>query len=136
MLTMMTSILILLVVLNISLPTDVLDVVDKGEVKILVIIASLMVAYHKPLIGTVGLISYFVLVHNTKNMERKKSFGEGPSEKYKKKYMNSINDSFPVTLEEEVIRGVESNKTSIPLPSAEYKPMLEKTCNQSLKIKN
>ena len=131
---LLISVLVIFVVFNISLPEDIYNIANKKEMKIGVIIGSLMIAFKQPLVGVLIMIMYFILVNNSHNFERKKSFGGGPSEKYKKKHMKLMNKSFPVTLEEEIIKGQESNKTKATLPNATYKPLLEKTCNQSLKL--
>ena len=128
------SVLVLLIVFNISLPSDIYNLANKKEVKIGAVILGLLVAYKQPLVGIMGLVSFFVLIHNSQSMERKTSFGEGPSEKYKKKHMEVMNDSFPVTLEEEVIKGMDSDKYKCSMPDASYQPVLEKSCNQSLKL--
>ena len=128
------SVLVLLIVFNISLPNDIYNLANKKEVKIGAVILGLLVAYKQPLVGIMGLVSFFVLIHNSQSMERKTSFGEGPSEKYKKKHMEVMNDSFPVTLEEEVIKGMDSDKYKCSMPDASYQPVLEKSCNQSLKL--
>lgn len=128
------SVLVLLIVFNISLPNDIYNLANKKEVKIGAVILGLLVAYKQPLIGIMGLVSFFVLIHNSQTMERKISFGEGPSEKYKKKHMEVMNDSFPVTLEEQVIKGMDSDKYKCSMPDASYKPVLEKSCNESLKL--
>lgn len=128
------SVLVLLIVFNISLPNDIYNLANKKEVKIGAVVLGLLVAYKQPLIGIMGLVSFFVLIHNSQAMERKTSFGEGPSEKYKKKHMEVMNDSFPVTLEEEVIKGMDSDKYKCSMPDASYQPVLEKSCNQSLKL--
>ena len=134
MINIVVAVLIMLIVLNVSVPNDILDVLNSTEVKIIVIVVGVVMSCVNPLIGIVGLVSYFVLIFNSKNVERKVSFGEGPSEKFKKKHMNIMNDSFPVTLEEEIIKGSESNKAFEEMPESEYKPLLEKTCNQSLNL--
>lgn len=126
--------LVLLIVFNISLPEDVFKTVNQKEVKIGAVILSLLVSYKTPVVGIMGLVSFFVLLHNSQTMERKKSFGEGPSEKYKQKHMEVINDSFPVTLEEEIVKGMDSDKYKCSLPPASYKPVLEKSCNNSVKV--
>lgn len=133
-LNLIICVLVLLIVFNISLPEDVFKMVNKKEVKIGAIVLSLLVAYKQPLIGIMGLISFFVLIHNSQSIERKKSFGEGPSEKYKKKHMEVMNDSFPVSLEEEVIKGMDSDKYKCSMPEATYKPVLEKSCNNSVNV--
>lgn len=133
-LNLIICVLVLLIVFNISLPEDVFKMVNKKEVKIGAVVLSLLVAYKQPLIGIMGLISFFVLIHNSQSIERKKSFGEGPSEKYKKKHMEVMNDSFPVSLEEEVIKGMDSDKYKCSMPEATYKPVLEKSCNNSVNV--
>lgn len=133
-LNLIICVLVLLIVFNISLPEDVFKMVNQKEVKIGAVFLSLLVAYKQPLIGIMGLISFFVLIHNSQSIERKKSFGEGPSEKYKKKHMEVMNDSFPVSLEEEVIKGIDSDKYKCSMPEATYKPVLEKSCNNSVNV--
>ena len=132
--SLVVSVLVLLIVFNISLPEEVFQTVNQKEIKMGVIIVALIVAYHTPVMGVLGLISFFVLLHNSQTLERKKSFGGGKTEKYKKKHMEVMNESFPVSLEEEVIRGMDSDKYKCSMPQASYQPVLEKTCNQSLKI--
>ena len=126
--------IVLLIVFNISLPGDMFKMVNKKEVKVGAVVLSLMVAYKQPVIGIMGLILFFLLIHNSQTMERKKSFGEGPSEKYKKKHMEVINDSFPVSLEEDIVKGIDSDKYNCNMPDATYKPVLEKSCNNSEKL--
>jgi hypothetical protein len=133
-LNLIICVLVLLIVFNISLPEDVFKMVNQKEVKIGAVVLSLLVAYKQPLIGIMGLISFFVLIHNSQSMERKKSFGEGPSEKYKKQHMEVMNDSFPATLEEEIVKGVDTDKYKCSMPDATYKPVLEKSCNNSVNV--
>lgn len=133
-LNLIVCLLVLLIVFNISLPDDIFKMVNKKEVKLGAVVLSLGVAYKQPIVGIMGLISFFVLIHNSQTMERKKSFGEGPSEKYKQKHMEVINDSSPVTLEEELVKGIDSDKYKCTMAQPSYKPVLEKSCNSSLKL--
>ena len=128
------AVLVLLIVFNISLPENLYKTLNTKEMKILAVVVGLGVTYYKPMVGILGLISYFVLIHNSQNTERKKSFGGGPSEKYKEKHMRIMNESAQFTLEEELIRGMDSDKYNCSMPDPSYKPVLEKTCNQSLKL--
>lgn len=133
-LNLIICVLVLLIVFNISLPEDIFKMVNQKGVKIGAVVVSLLVAYKQPVVGIMGLISFFVLIHNSQTTERKKSFGEGPSEKYKKQHMEVMNDSFPVTLEEEVVKGIDSDKYKCTMPNASYKPVLEKSCNNSVNV--
>ena len=133
-LNLIICVLVLLIVFNISLPEDIFKMLNKKEVKIGAVVASLLVAYKQPVVGIMGLITFFVLIHNSQTTERKKSFGEGPSEKYKKQHMETMNDSFPVTLEENVVKGMDSDKYKCSMPQATYKPVLEKSCNNSVNV--
>ena len=73
-LNLIICVLVLLIVFNISLPEDVFKMLNQKEVKIGAVVLSLLVAYKQPIVGIMGLVSFFVLIHNSQTTERKKSW--------------------------------------------------------------
>lgn len=117
----LTVLLAVFIVVDVTIPEPVADVVDSIIGKSLVILVSVSLLGVDMLLGTVGIIAGYLLIQRSSKAGI--SMALQPGEKNKTKYLNSLN-VFPMTVEEEVVASM------LPRASPDYvKPSYKPTLN-------
>jgi hypothetical protein len=131
---LLAVLLVIYIVFNIGTPTFLATMVDTVIGKIVVIgLALSLFAHSGPIVGILSLVAAYELI-------KRSTVGTGsfglkhflPSEKSKSNSFRTWN-SFPVTLEEEVVSKMAPLTNGAAMPNSSFKPVLSSTsCASSI----
>lgn len=117
----LTALLAIFIVVDVTIPETLADLVDSIVGKSVVILVSVSLLGVDMLLGTLGIIAGYLLIQRSSNAGVNMALQTG--ENNKMKYLTSLN-VFPMTVEEEVIASM------LPRASPDYvKPSYKPTLN-------
>ena len=122
---LLVVLLVIFIVVDVKIPEAVSNIVDTTVGKAVVVLASLSLFGVNVLAGVFGIVAGYLLIQRSSKQENEKLYM--PGETNKTKYLSSVN-SFPVTVEEEVIASM-LPMASPDISEPEYKPTLNKLHN-------
>jgi len=130
----LTVLLVLFILLDIRIPTEVANLIDTLFGRILVTGAALSLFFvRNVLLGVLGIVAAYELLRRSEESaattEVETTYVENPSEKYipserRQADLSALNQ-FPVTLEETVIHNMIPFVSGENLPPASFRPTLD-----------
>jgi hypothetical protein len=121
----LSALMVVFIVMDISPPTNVCMLVDTIVGKAVVIMIALSLFSLDMLMGTVGIVAAYIFIMRCSKKEEIMTFS--PSEVKKTKQLSAMNQ-YPLTVEEEII-GKMLPRTNPDLQTPDYKPTLNNLHN-------